>query len=422
MPSPLAMPSPLRAPSPLTMPSPLARQSPPPSTFEFSPVWIDPGRWVPPELASFFASPPGNEFLRAMDALMVRLRKAGAQPRSGRNAPQLYKAPREELLRQMNGFTNRFRAMFDARVLGRVRTTDALWHAVVSRAIGSATDPVKHEALIPAMAVRYEKPTAIAGGRRVGSYLVEEITPRSGPIVGWEPLRSTEEGSVGVLLEDRLFGQGRDDHSFVYAVDGTNLFYKYDPAQWPAELMIDRNGEYGPVVVFMKHHMVRSKLLGWPEGAMYVYNALQEMHGGIRHKNQVLVVSIEVPSCDGVLGEKKSCIEYEKSSNAERRCRVFGEDGQALTDWEHPVCEYDDVATNSFFEQMRNEMNRRNATDGGQRDAVIVTSEGAGKFLKDVDAMNFVDAAMMSISGVISTRVFRIQPVPAQELRGRQST
>tara|TARA_B100001057_G_scaffold477836_1_gene547540 strand:+ start:205 stop:1359 length:1155 start_codon:yes stop_codon:yes gene_type:complete len=384
-------------------------------------VWIDPGQWIPRELASFFASPPGNEFLHAMDAFMVRLRKTGAQPRRDRNAPQLYKMPREELLRQMNGFTNQFRAMFDARVLGRVHTTDALWHAVVSHAIGSETDPVKHEELIPAMAMRYEKPAAIVDGRRVDPYPVQEITPRSGPIVGWELLRTSKEGSVGTLLKDRLFGQNNEDHSAVYVVDGTNLFYKYDPAQWPAELMMDRNGEYGPVVIVMKHHMLKSKLLGWPEGGMYIYNALQEMHGGVRHKNQVLIVSIEVPSCDGVPGQKKSCIEYEKSAVAERRCRVVGEDGERLTEWEHAVCEYDDVAANSFFDQMRNEMNKKNEEDGGQRDAVIVTSEGAGKFLKDVDAMNFVDAAMMAMSDAINTRVYRLQPLPVQHRSGKKS-
>jgi hypothetical protein len=383
--------------------------------FEFSPVWIGLGRAVPPELEAFFASPPGERYLRAMDERFAKLRRAGQQPRR-REDTLRFMAATDDLRYHLDNVTTRWRQEFMDSALADESTANTPWVNAVSRAMGTPYDSPAFDLapLYRVVLTRYARPVVRVDNKRVDPYRVDL---QAKPLLGWEPLRTTDAGSVCDLLTRQLLGQ--NGPKTTYVVDGTNLFYKFDPIDWPArELYRDRNGEYGPVVVFMKSHMFRSKLVEWEEGPTYIYNALQNMHGGVRHGHGVFIVSIEVKSCEH-LRAKTSCIEYQKRTaqplsngqgHEERGCRIVGENGDVLVPWNHLMCEYDDVAANVFFDHMREALEQRNRVDGRQRDAVIVTDETMQRFIKGVDEIGFLDAAMVAISQNISTRVFRLTP------------
>ena len=413
----------LEDPPPPQQASPLSEALSMSPLFEFSHVWMDLGRVIPPEFEGFLASPPGMRYLRAMDERFVRLRAAGEQPRRWDETAR-YLANTDELRYHLDNVTVRWRQEFMDSALANTDTVNTPWFGAVYRAMGSPYEqpPKDLEPLYKLLLMRYAKPVVRADdGRRIDPYYINLLGQ---PIPGWVALYTTQTNTVSDWLVRYLLGGDRDVNT-TYVVDGTNLFYEFDPIKWPArELYQDRNGEYGPVVVFMKNHMVQSKFFQWEMGPTYMYNALQHMHGGIRHGHDVFVVAIEVKSCDHIRGERKRCIQYKKQTEEEarriqvdsdskerRRCRIIGDSGQVVANYDHLLCEYDDVAANIFVDHLQEVFDQVNQTDGGQRDAVIVTDEKMQTFIKTPDQIGYMTAAMLAMWQNIETRIFQLKPV-----------
>ena len=421
-----AVTSPGPPPSPGLPPSPALPLSP--RSVEISPQWMEVSRWVTPELKQFWESRRGKQFVRWMDARMSAVRAENAQP-NPQQGQQIYSMPRSLFIEALEELLLAYRLQYrmDVNSDDYAFDLDQLNFAEIPMVAEALFTRI--EAVRDLLVRRYEKPDLRdpATGTLRPNYpyaLRKEAGDRHN---GWEELRKGT-GSVPVMLTNLLLNNSSGyDPQFVYVVDGNNLFYNYNPVDWPAELRRDRNGDYGPVVIYMKNHMFVSKLLHWLDGGCYIYNALQEMHGGARLNHPVYVVSIEVKNCNDQV--RSACLEHQKKEDWERnpdtgklegKCRVLQQDGRALnvpyvgkrqprSEWDHLLCEFDDVAANMCLEQLREAVQAKNRLDGGRREAVFVTTENNARYLKNEYQIDAVNVAMRAMTQNISTRVYSLK-------------
>lgn len=374
---------------------------------------------IPEGLVSFFESATGKAYVRTVDEYMDSLRFDSKQPNPNLTH-QKYTTTRDAFVRTLDDAGAIFRSDFRDRISGtNTLTMSALEQMQEVTLVMDTFDYQGHE-LRTLMTQRYEKPFSHGRYPSTNPFVV---TPESRNLFrGWGALKP---GSVGVNKVDgvpntllNLTSVANDvgaQSKTVYVVDGNNCFYSYSPVDWADELRIDRHGEYGPVVIYLKGHVFRDKLQKWYEGPTYVYNALQELHGGVRLGHPVYIVAIDVRQCKST--EDVHCLEYGAKNN---KCQIRDKRGKAVvfppplcpeeTAWDHFLCEFDDVAANILYNQMTTEMQKANAWTGFHRDVTFVTNERPKNYMKTQFQIDAISKAMETISDAVTTRIWILHP------------
>ena len=355
---------------------------------------------------SFFESATGKAYVRTVDKFMDSLRLASKQP-DPNPTHNTYVTTRENFLSTLDTAEEIFR---DDSALGQMQDPTMVLETFLSQREGRRT----------LMTERYENPFSPGKYPSTNPF---GITAESRNIfVGWAALKPGSVGADNIdgvpdtLLNLTSVPNDRGLQSkTVYVVDGNNCFYSHSPVDWVNALRIDRHGEYGPVVVFLKQHLFRDKLQNWYEGPTHVYNALQELHGGAKLGNPVYIVAIDVRQCKS--DAAAPCLEYDTTSN---QCRIRDKNGKAVvfprplclnrTPWDHFLCEFDDVAANILYNQMSADMRETSASTGCQRDVTFVTNDGLRNFFKTQLQIDAISKAMETISDAVRSRIWILHP------------
>jgi len=368
---------------------------------------------------SFFESATGKAYVRTVDEYMDSLRLDSKDPNPNLTH-QKYTTTRDTFVRTLDDAGATFRSDFRYRISGTNTPTMSALEQMQEVNLVMDTFLFQGGELRTLMTQRYEKPFSPGRYPSLNPFVATEESINH--FVGWGALKP---GRVGADKVDgvpntllNLTSAANDmgvQSKTVYVVDGNNCFYSYSPVDWANQLRIDRHGEYGPVVVFLKGHAFRDKLQKWYEGPTYVYNALQELHGGAKLGNPVYIVAIDVRQCKSP--KDVPCLQYDAKN---KKCQIRNKDGNPVvfrdplcldnTPWDHFLCEFDDVAANILYNQMFEEMRDTNGWTGYQREVTFVTNERPKNYIKTQLQIDAISKAMETISDAVTSKIWILHP------------